>query len=66
MAKSKEMGKLLETVTMHMFNKSRNDNVCVICGSDKIKPEDFVDDLSRREFKISHMCQNCQDATFAE
>ena len=66
MAKSKEMEKFLEAASMHMFSKSRNDSVCVICGSDKIKPEDFVDDLSRREFQISHMCQCCQDATFAE
>lgn len=66
MTKSKEMEQLLDNLSKKMFGRSRNDNVCVICGSDKIKPEDFVDELSRKEFRISHMCQACQDATFAE
>jgi hypothetical protein len=27
---------------------------------------EFRDDISREEFRISGMCQNCQDATFDE
>jgi hypothetical protein len=36
---------------------------CPICGK-PIKPEDFKDRLSLREFEISGMCQSCQDETF--
>jgi len=39
-------------------------NLCAICKSDKVKPEDFRDDLSRREFEISGMCQSCMDKIF--
>lgn len=39
---------------------------CPICGK-KIDPKtEFKDDLSRREFKISGLCQKCQDSTFNE
>ena len=38
-------------------------NVCVFCG----KPADkFRDELSRREFTISGICQVCQDEVFNE
>jgi len=37
---------------------------CPICG-EKIKPEEFKDELSLKEFRISGMCQACQDKTFA-
>ena len=39
-------------------------NLCVFCKSNKIKPEDFKDNLSRREFEISGMCQECMDKIF--
>jgi hypothetical protein len=38
--------------------------LCSICGSDKVKYDDFKDSLSWKEFKISGMCQRCQDETF--
>jgi hypothetical protein len=28
--------------------------------------DEFSDDLSRREFRISGLCQSCQDAIFGE
>ena len=34
--------------------------LCPFCGN-PIKTEDFRDELSRREAKISGMCQKCQD-----
>jgi hypothetical protein len=37
---------------------------CAFCGSEKIKPEDFRDDLSRKEYSISALCQQCQDGIF--
>lgn len=45
-----------------MFEK-RAKGLCPTCG-DKINPNGFRDDVSRREFDISGMCQNCQDKTF--
>lgn len=36
---------------------------CPFCDQ-VVKQEDFRDDLSRKEFKISGLCQKCQDETF--
>lgn len=36
---------------------------CPLCSKD-IDPESFRDDVSRREFKISGICQSCQDEIF--
>lgn len=41
-------------------------NQCAFCGSDKTKPEDFRDELSRKEYEISGICQRCQDDIFNE
>lgn len=35
-----------------------------LCGSTKTKPSDFKNDLSRKEFGISGLCQKCQDGVF--
>jgi hypothetical protein len=40
--------------------------VCSCCGSHKLRPEDFTDDLSRKEATISGLCQKCQDEAFAD
>ena len=37
--------------------------LCPTC-SKPIKQEDFVDDLCRKEFRISGLCQECQDRVF--
>ena len=36
---------------------------CPFC-KEKVKMEDFKDELSVKEFKISGLCQKCQDKTF--
>jgi len=36
---------------------------CPTCQGE-IKEEDFRDDLSKKEFGISGMCQECQDSVF--
>ncbi len=36
-------------------------NKCMTCDEDA---KEFRDDLSRKEYTISGMCQNCQDTTF--
>ena len=37
--------------------------VCATCG-DLIEADGFTDELSRKEYKISGMCQNCQNSVF--
>jgi ssDNA-binding Zn-finger/Zn-ribbon topoisomerase 1 len=36
---------------------------CPLCGED-INMESFKDDVSIKEFKISGICQKCQDSIF--
>lgn len=62
--KTPGMEAVLELLTLSMFKRSRKDPVCVTCGSAKITLADFRDDLSRKEFEISRMCQECQDKVF--
>lgn len=38
---------------------------CPFCKKD-INEKDFKDEISRREFKISGLCQSCQDDTFED
>jgi len=38
-------------------------NLCPLCGN-PIKMEDFKDSLSRKEYAISGMCQDCQNEIF--
>jgi len=45
---------------------SLSNETCSTCGSKLVKPEDFRDDLSRKEFDISSMCQKCQDDFFED
>lgn len=37
--------------------------ICPFC-KEKIITMDFKDELSRREYEISGLCQKCQDKTF--
>jgi hypothetical protein len=37
--------------------------LCPLCGRE-IKEGEFKDELSKKEFKISGMCQKCQDEIF--
>ena len=38
-------------------------NKCPMCGKE-IKEGDFKDQLSKKEYSISGLCQSCQDKTF--
>lgn len=40
-------------------------NKCSICGT-SVSEDSFRDDISRREYHISGMCQYCQDETFQD
>ena len=69
--KSEVLVHLMDNIAQLSFGRTRSQafgpgGKCVTCGSNKIAQEDFKDDLSRKEFTISGMCQVCQDATFGE
>jgi hypothetical protein len=38
---------------------------CALCGR-QIDLEEFRDELSKKEFEISGLCQDCQDGIFLE
>lgn len=57
----------LDNLTLNVFGRSRSlakaGNGCVACG----KPAtEFRDEISRREYGISGLCQACQDSFFSE
>lgn len=56
--RTKELAKLL-------FGE-KPEGACVRCGSTRMKPEDYKDDVSRKEAGITGTCQACQDVMFAE
>ena len=43
--------------------KNFEESKCSTCGKD-IKIENFKDELSIKEYRISGMCQECQNKTF--
>ena len=69
MGKNPEIKKVLDNITTDMFGKSKSDaeaeRVCVFCHK-PIKDEDFRNEISRREYGISGICQKCQDDVFGK
>lgn len=67
MGKSKEVKKFLDNFAEKSFGKSKTkceeQKICVFCHN-VINMKDFRDDLSRKEYSISGLCQKCQDDTF--
>jgi len=59
--KSLSMEQFLE-VAFGRTTAIKNDK-CVLCGGDA---KEFRDEVSEREYSISGMCQECQDATYSE
>jgi hypothetical protein len=63
--KSPEMESFLDSVTGKVFGRTRTDSigsgVCVTCGGEAIS---FRDEVSKKEYTISGMCQECQDSVF--
>jgi hypothetical protein len=44
--------------------KTISDGYCVSCDTTGIVATSFRDDISRKEFAISGLCQSCQDDVF--
>ena len=61
------MEKHLDEMAEQLFDRSRSLSmfylICVTCGK---SIGEFRDELSQREYKISGMCQKCQDEVFTE
>ncbi len=60
-----ELDNAKEEMAFKLFGRSRTlaiaGNGCVKCGESAV---DFRDELSRKEFGISGLCQGCQDGIF--
>lgn len=67
MDKSPEMDHFLDELSLIIFGRSaalaKVGGQCVCCGK---QATDFKDDLSRKEYDISQLCQTCQDLVFKE
>lgn len=65
MAKVKQIVDLLDKISEdnygRSYSRSLNENICVMCGE---AATEFKDELSRKEYSISAMCQSCQDKVF--
>jgi hypothetical protein len=63
--KSPEMAKALDSMTKSMFGRKRSTSInsrdCVSCGE---VADEFNDELSKKEYGISGLCQECQDSVF--
>jgi len=64
--KTAGMENMLDDMAKELFGRGRkvamDNQMCVICGDDA---NHFTDELSRREYGISGMCQSCQDGVFS-
>jgi len=64
--KTAGMENMLDDMTKELFGRGRkvamDNQMCVMCGNDA---NHFTDELSRREYGISGMCQSCQDGVFS-
>jgi len=64
--KSPEINRLINSILGVDREKTIRENACVFCQKSINPDTDFKDEISRREFTISGICQGCQDKTFGE
>ena len=61
------MEQFQEDISMKFFGRSvslaKAGNQCVCCGK---AATEFRDEISKREYRISSLCQHCQDEVFAQ
>lgn len=57
--------KIIETIFGKKTIEDIENNICPCCG-EEIESVEFRDRLSIEEYKISGMCQKCQDKVFGE
>ena len=65
--KSKDIRHILDSISTHAYGLPRSqaleEDICVCCKGPAIE---FKDDISRKEYSISALCQVCQDETFKD
>lgn len=62
------MSRRLQDIFLEQFGTSREgiaNGECISCRA-IISDKDFRDDLARREYEISLLCQACQDTVFLD
>ncbi len=64
--KAKNIREALDDMTNFLYGRSVSDSIradtCISCKQPAVE---FTDEISRREFAISGLCQKCQDIVFA-
>ena len=69
MSKSPEIKEFFDVVAEKNFGKSKtdaeNEKVCVFCHK-PIEMKNFRNEISIREYRISGICQKCQDDMFGK
>ena len=67
MMENEYIKKAVDELAREVFGMTKDDahlkGICVACGADIF---DFDDELSEREYKISGLCQKCQNEFFEE
>ena len=67
MERTKELQSFIDNFAKKAFGmsqtKAKEKKVCPFCHK-PINVEDFRDELSIKEFRMSGLCQKCQDDTF--
>ncbi len=61
--KTPEMNATIKSLFGIDINASVGEKICVFCRQ---PATEFRDELSKKEFEISGMCQICQDEVFEE
>lgn len=59
-----KMESAVDHIAEMLFDNKREVGLCVVCDAEVKGRESFHDDLSWKEYRISYMCQSCQDSLF--
>jgi len=63
--KAKEIWKFVDGCSLAVYGRKTStcikNDICVSCGKDA---NSFKDELSKKEFSMSGLCQNCQKTVF--
>ena len=62
MSKSPEMQRFIGSVAEALFGATASS--CCVCCKEPICLDSFRNEISLKEYRISHMCQQCQDSVF--
>ena len=60
--RDKGMQDFLDRAAIALFGRKQDDKHCIGCGAEVKIPDDFKDSISIKEFRITGMCQKCQDS----